>query len=212
MNRVSKEGLAFIRKHEGFRLKAYKDPVGIPTIGVGFTMRSASFREWWAKWKGTPFTLQSTMTPEEIDAALEFLIAREYGKAVDDFLGKAVPQNVFDAAVSAVFNLGPGALKWRWAKAMKEGDYRLAAAYLRSTGTTAKGKTLPGLVRRRGEEADLLISHLVKPQPAPKPGPAVTPPAPDYVPAQPEPAPEPRRSGLEALWDILVRIFTRRKP
>lgn len=210
MNRVSKEGLVFIRKHEGFRLKAYRDPVGIPTIGVGFTMRSESFRQWWARWKREPFTLQSTMTAEEIDDALGFLIAREYGKAVDDFLqGKKVPQNVFDAAVSAVFNLGPGALKWRWAKAMKGGDYRRAAAYLRVTGTTAKGKTLPGLVRRRSEEADLLVRHHVKPQPAPTPGPM---PPPDYVPPKPNPVPTPKRSGLEVLWDLIARLFTRRKP
>lgn len=211
MNRVSKEGLVFIRKHEGFRLKAYRDPVGIPTIGVGFTMRSESFRQWWARWKREPFTLQSTMTAEEIDDALEFLIAREYGKAVDDFLqGKEVPQNVFDAAVSAVFNLGPGALKWRWAKAMKEGDYRQAAAYLRVTGTTAKGKTLPGLVRRRSEEADLMVRHHVKPSTSRPP--SIPAPPPDYVPPKPEPVPAPTRSAFEVLWDLIARLFTRRKP
>jgi hypothetical protein len=146
------------------------------------------------------------MTAEEIDDALEFLIAREYGKAVDDFLqGKHVPQNVFDAAVSAVFNLGPGALKWRWAKAMKEGDYRQAAAYLRVTGTTAKGRTLPGLVRRRREEANLMVRHYLKPQPAPQF-------PPDYAPPKPEPVPAPKRSALEVLWDLIARLFTRRKP
>jgi len=105
--------------------------------------------------------------------------------------------------VSAVFNLGPVALKWRWAKAMKDGDYRQAAAYLSVTGTTAKGKTLPGLVKRRREEANLMVSHYLKPQPAPIPGPP-----PDYA----HPKPAPKRSGLEVLWDLIARLFTRRKP
>jgi GH24 family phage-related lysozyme (muramidase) len=153
---ISKNGIKFIRLHEGVRNKAYLDPIGIPTIGVGFTMRSASFREWWAANKKGKFSILSTMTDAEIDSALEYLISKEYGRAVNIFLNKTVPQHVFDAAVSAVFNLGPGALKWKWAQAMKQGDYKKAADLLRVTGTTAGGKELAGLVRRRKEEALLM--------------------------------------------------------
>lgn len=154
---LSRKGAAFIRLHEGFREKAYLDPVGVLTIGVGFTWKSEAFRNWWRAWKTGEFDKNSRMTKDEADDALQYLVTHEYGKAVDKFLtGTPVPQHVYDAMVSAVFNLGPGALRWKWAAAVKDGDYAVAAARLRKTGTTAKGKTLPGLVRRRKEEALLL--------------------------------------------------------
>ena len=85
-------------------------------------------------------------------------MADEYGAAVNDFLGKSVPQHVFDAMCSMAFNCGAGALQWKWAKAAKAGDYRMAAGLLRNTATTAAGRRLAGLVRRRKEEAELLLN------------------------------------------------------
>lgn len=204
---LSRAGAAFIKLHEGFRSRAYLDPVGVLTIGIGFTWQSSSFREWWGRWKSTPFTRESTMTERDAYDALQYLVAREYGKAVNEFLGKRVPQHVYDAMVSAVFNLGPGALKWKWAAAAKRGDYKESARLLRRTGTTAKGKTLPGLVRRRKEEALLLekgvytgvkiedMDYLPKPEPKPAP----TPPAP--------PADTPRPGLFAALLALLKSIF-----
>lgn len=153
---LSIKGAGFIRTHEGYVGRYYLDPVGIPTIGVGFTWRSRSFKEWWRKYKGTPFEPGATITRLEADRALRYLVEKEYGKAVNAFLGKQVSQHVFDGMVSPVFNLGPGSLKWKWAAAAKRGDYRTAAERLRSTGTTAKGKKLKGLVLRRIEEAELI--------------------------------------------------------
>jgi GH24 family phage-related lysozyme (muramidase) len=155
--KLSAEGAGFIRTHEGFVGKYYLDPVGIPTIGVGFTWRSSSFREWWKKNKGgSPFQPGATITRSQADDALRFLVEREYGKAVNNFLGKSVPQHVFDGMVSPVFNLGAGSLKWKWAAAAKKGEYAASAELLRSTGTTAQGKKLRGLVSRRIEEAELI--------------------------------------------------------
>lgn len=154
---LSAAGAAFVRHHEGFVASWYLDPVGVPTIGVGFTWLSTSFREWWASNKrGKPFAKGATMTRAEADDCLQFMVAREYGAAVNKFLGKPVAQHVFDGTVSPVYNLGPGSLDWKWASAVKAGDYSRAAALLRTTGTTAKGKRLPGLVTRRKEEAELI--------------------------------------------------------
>lgn len=159
---LSKKGAAFIRLHEGFRSEAYIDPAGVLTIGIGFTWRSDSFRQWWRLWKTGPLTINSTMTEAEADDALQFLVSKEYGKAVNDFLGKKMPQHVYDAMVSATFNLGPKALTWKWAAAAKAGNYAEAARLLRRTGTTAtdqktgKRIRLNGLVRRRKEEAILI--------------------------------------------------------
>ena len=155
--KLSPNGAAFIRLHEGFRSHWYRDATGTETIGIGFTWGSVAFIDWYrAHRKFITFGPDDTMTEAEADAALIYVVEREYGKAVNDFLGKSVPQHVFDAMCSAVFNLGPGALKWKWAAAAKAGDYSLAASYLRKTGTKSKGVKLKGLVRRRKEEAILL--------------------------------------------------------
>lgn len=154
---LSPQGAAFVRAHEGFVPRWYADPVGIGTIGIGFTWGSAAFRKWWSKNKpGVKFGPGATMTRAEAEDALIYLFAEEYGKAVNTFLNRVVAQHVFDGMASPVYNLGPGSLQWKWAVAAKAGDYAKAAALLRTTGTTAKGKTLPGLVRRRKEEALLL--------------------------------------------------------
>lgn len=154
--KLSDKGAAFVRAHEGFVPRYYLDPVGVPTIGVGFTWRSAAFREWWTANRPDKFGIGAAMTREEADDALRTLFDKEYGKAVNDFLDKKVPQHVFDGMASPVYNLGPGALKWKWAAAAKAGNYAEAAKLLRTTGTTAQGKKLAGLVRRRQEEALLI--------------------------------------------------------
>ncbi len=155
--KLSSKGAAFIRGHEGFISKWYRDPVGILTIGIGFTWRSDSFRVWWKKNKPGVNVGAGSMTRAEADDALSYLCAREYGTAVNKFLGHPSPQHVFDGMVSPVYNLGARALKWKWAAACQAGDYEKGAHLLTNTGTTAKGIKLTGLVRRRKEEA-LLIS------------------------------------------------------
>lgn len=154
---LSPQGAQFVRLHEGFVGKWYADPVGFGTIGIGFTWASTSFKQWWAINKpGVKFGPGATITRAEAEAALIYLCDREYGKAVDLHYGKPVAQHVFDASTSVTFNCGPRTLGDRWAVTAKKGDYSTAAELLRSTRTTAKGKNLPGLVRRRHEEALLL--------------------------------------------------------
>lgn len=154
---LSANGAADIRLHEGFVDHYYRDAVGIGTIGVGFTWASASFRKWWGERRqGIDFGPGCTMTRAEADQALQLLAREEYGAAVNKFLGKTVPQNVFDAMVSMVFNCGPKSLDWEWARLAKAGDYAGSAERLKSTAVTAKGKRLAGLVSRRADEARLL--------------------------------------------------------
>lgn len=153
---LSAKGAAFLRAHEGFVAQYYLDPVKVPTIGIGFTWASDAFRQWWGANKRIPFGPGASMTRQEAEEALIYLVRHEYGKAVNGFLRKKVPQHVFDAMVSAVYNLGPRALTWKWAAAAKAGNYAEAASLLRNTGTTAQGKKLAGLVRRRQEEGILM--------------------------------------------------------
>lgn len=154
--RVSEKGLAFIASHEGLVLNAYLDPAGIVTIGYGFTNRSRVFLAWAkTKW-GRAMRMGDKLTKREADDILAKLLAEEYEPPVEKKFGRALTQQQFDACVSACYNLGPGCLAWRWAKALKVGDEKEAARLLRVTGTKAKGRTLKGLVRRRRDEADLI--------------------------------------------------------
>lgn len=156
---LSAKGAVFVRVHEGFVGRAYLDAATPPvlTIGIGFTWKSEAFRAWWkASRPGQIFDKSATMTREEADEVLLILFRDEYGKAVNDFLGRPVAQHVFDGMASVVFNCGAGSLKWKWAAAAKAGDYVKAADLLRTTAVTAGGKTLAGLVKRRADEAELI--------------------------------------------------------
>lgn len=154
---ISKDGLAFIAAHEGFVGRAYLDPVDVLTIGYGFTMRGDVFSAYWRGRYGRPLKMGDVISRSDADTILRTMISEEYGAAVNRKL-PGLEQHQFDACSSTVYNLGPRALDWKWAQALKRGDVDEAARLLRNTGTTAGGRTLAGLVRRRDEEADLLLT------------------------------------------------------
>jgi lysozyme len=154
---LSSAGAAFVRHHEGFVPRYYLDPVGVGTIGNGFTWASSAFRSWWGKKRpGQKFGPGATMTRAEAAEVLIVLMREEYGAAVNRFLGQTVAQHVFDAMASVTFNCGAGTLSDRWAAAAKRGDMAAAADLLKTTRVTAKGRRLAGLVSRRLDEAEML--------------------------------------------------------
>ena len=154
---LSAAGAAFLRHGEGFVDHYYLDVTGTGTIGVGFTWASGAFRKWWEANRKGKFGPGAKMTRAEADKVLQLLADEEYGAAINTFLGrKTVPQHVWDGSFSPVFNLGTGSLRWKWAAAVKAGDFVEAARLLRTTGTTSKGRKLQGLVNRRKEEAELI--------------------------------------------------------
>jgi GH24 family phage-related lysozyme (muramidase) len=154
ITKISTQGRAFVRLHEGNPLTCYLDPVGIPTIGTGFTMRSDSVRRELAK-IGIPKLVpgKTKITSAQSDSILDAVLAAEYVPAVVAGSPENRKQHELDAAASVTFNLGVGAMNWTWADLWRKGQIRKAAAHLASNYNTAKGKKLPGLVRRRKEEA-----------------------------------------------------------
>jgi GH24 family phage-related lysozyme (muramidase) len=144
----------FTGGHEGFVSTYYLDPTGTGTIGYGFTWASRVFREWWMAKYGRRMRKGDTMSQADAYDVLLKTLAEEYLPPVLAKMPRA-PINVKEPALSMVFNAGPGALAWKWAQACARGDYKAAAALWRTTATTSKGKRLPGLVRRRNEEADI---------------------------------------------------------
>lgn len=150
---ITENGLAFIKRHEGVVRKAYRDPVGILTIGVGFTNRSAAVTRQIGR-----ITPDMVLSHEEIDRVLRAVIWEEFFPAVERAMPADAKPHEIDAAVSLCFNCGPGAMGWKWAQAWRRGDRAEAGRLIRTTATTAQGRSLPGLVRRRAEEADLFLT------------------------------------------------------
>lgn len=152
---LSAPGTAFIAAHEGFVSKAYLCPASTITIGFGFTMGSKVFADYWRNKHGRALKMGDTITRAEADMLLQRMVDAEYGAAVNREIGPK-KQHHYDGASSTTFNCGPGALKWKWAQALKNGNAAEAARLLRTTAVTANGRKLAGLVRRRSEEAKLI--------------------------------------------------------
>jgi len=150
---TSANGRAFIRAHEGDVLTAYLDPVGVPTIGVGFTNRAPTVTRLLGKLKPG----RTKITKEQSDAVFREVLAADFEPAVANGMPGA-KQHEFDAGVSGAWNLGARFMTWEWAKRWRSGDKKGAASYLASHYNTAGGRKLPGLVRRRKEEAVLLLT------------------------------------------------------
>lgn len=137
--RIGPKGLALIKASEGLRLKAYLDPVGIPTIGYGST--------------GSHVAMGKAITHAEADALLRKDLER-FERGVSELAGEMTPGQ-FSALVSFVFNVGLKALEESTLLRLhRAGDFVGAAAQF-GRWTKAGGKVLPGLVKRRAAEAAL---------------------------------------------------------
>ena len=156
---TSPRGRAFISAHEGNPLTCYLDPVGVPTIGHGFTMRSPAVKRELAKLGITALRPGKTkITAAQSDAIFEAVLRDEFAPAVTRALppGRIVKQHMFDAMSSATYNLGPTFMEWRWKTPWAvDNNVKAAARIWADNYNTAAGKKLPGLVRRRREEAAL---------------------------------------------------------
>lgn len=134
---------ALISKSEGLRLQAYRDPVGILTIGYGHT--------------GADVTEGKKINVDEA----EFLLQTDATHACDSVLkltdGK-VSQGQLDALTDFVFNLGSRKLQGSTLlHKHKAGNYAGAAAEF-GRWVYADGKICPGLVKRRAAETHLYLS------------------------------------------------------
>ena len=139
--------LSFIKKHEGCKLQAYKCPAGVWTIGYGSTRHP----------NGMPVKKGDSITA---DQAEQYLLHEASTRMAQMGLPDWMNANQRTACLSWQYNCGQGAWmksnlrKMILAKA-NEADIRRqwVTKYI-----TANGKPLPGLIRRRKEEADLYFS------------------------------------------------------
>ena len=134
---TSSKGVSLIKQFEGCRLKAYKCPAGVWTIGYGHT---AGVKE------------GDTITQETADAYLRNDLAK-YEKAVLNYDSiYHFNQNQFDALVSFTYNCGVGNLK----NLTQSGKRTLTQISTKlPLYNKARGVVLRGLQRRRAAEKDL---------------------------------------------------------
>ena len=93
---IDKVGIEFILKEEGCSLCAYSDVIGKSTIGVGATRDSS----------GKAIRDNLTLTEEDV-ARLFIRDLKDVEYCLDSSLqGQLMPQSVYNAAGSLVFNIG----------------------------------------------------------------------------------------------------------
>ena len=139
---ISETGLDLIRRHEGLRLSAYQDSVGVWTIGYGHT---------------GDVTPDAAITEHMADTLLSS-DAQKCERCVNSCVNFSITQNQFDALCSFVFNLGCRALgDSTLLRKLNTGDVEGAAQEF-TKWDHAGGVEVAGLLARRNDEMRLFLA------------------------------------------------------
>ena len=145
--KTSNKGVELIKGFESLHLKAYLCPAGHYTIGWGHT-------------KGVTPTQRISLTQAEVFLNEDIRTAEA---CVSNITG--LNQNQFDALVSFVFNVGAPAFRNSTIRRLivaNSGDTAIRDEFMRWKYATVGGckVVLPGLERRRKEEADMYFKNI----------------------------------------------------
>jgi lysozyme len=145
---MSNEGIAMLIAFEGERLVVYKDPVGLPTFGVGHLVTPAEKAE---------FPVGKKITRKVSREYLRNDLAK-FENCVNSLVDVPITQNQFDAMVSLAFNIGQAGFKRSSVlRHLNNRKYSKAAdAFL--AWNKAGGRVLQGLTRRRETERSVFLS------------------------------------------------------
>ena len=198
--RINQAALELIKQFEGFRSRAYRDSVGVWTIGYGHTSRA-----------GPPAVRPGMRITREEGERILRRDVEKFAAGVEKALGRHAARlndNQFGALVSFAYNVGVGALKRSSVlKAVKAGRLDDVPGKL-MLWTRAGGRRLKGLVRRRKAEGELFMTP-VKAPPRTRPKPTQPPVRPPARPAGSKPSVNPLAALLRALLAILKGVFKR---
>jgi lysozyme len=151
---TSTKGITALELEEGVVLRAYRDVVGVWTIGPGLTAASGVVKP----------VAGMVITASEASRLLREALRRRYEPAVDAALEAHVTvpqQHEFDAAVSFHWNLGTiGKASWvrLWKAKASDLEIHTAMRLWRKAG----GKVLPGLLARRDREAMMFLKGIYR--------------------------------------------------
>lgn len=157
---ISPKALKMIAHHEGLRLKPYRCPALLWTIGVGHVIdpNHAKVKMEDRMKLPCPDGWNRTFTVEEVNAILAKDLER-FERGVLKYCPAAVTrQGWMDSLVSFSFNVGLGTLQRSTLRQkFNRGEYEAAADEFMKY-TKAGGKVLKGLVNRRNDERLLFLS------------------------------------------------------
>ena len=139
---TSQTGVELIKKYEGVRLTAYRDSVGIWTIGYGHT---AGVEQ------------GMTITAEKAEWLLKEDL-KIYENYVKQYVKVPLNQNEFDSLVSFTYNVGSGNFQKSVLLTKLNSGLRAAAADEFTKWVYAGGVKLNGLIKRRAEERELFLT------------------------------------------------------
>lgn len=151
MAAVSEKCIKLVKKFEGLYLKAYKDEVGVWTIGYGITNADKAI---------TKVTVKAGLkiTEKTADNWLEKALNKKYLPKVMKYNSKYKwNQNEIDALVSFAYNIG--SIDMLTANGTRS-RATIAAKMLQYN--KAGGKALNGLTRRRKAERELFLAAVKK--------------------------------------------------
>ena len=159
---MTEKGLDLIKEFEGCKLKAYLCPAGKATVGYGATYYK----------DGTKVKLGDTITQEEADELLHWMIENEYESYVKKAVTSKINPYQSDALTSFAYNCGTGNLKKSTLlKKVNNNPSDPTIADEFAKWNKSKGKVLAGLTRRRKAETKLYFTEWVEPEPEPEPEP-----------------------------------------
>ena len=134
--------VTLVAAFEGYRQYTYLDPVGIPTACFGHTRTATPGR---------------TYTRAECEALL-YDDLQEAERAIEQCVRVPLNNNQYAALASFTYNVGGRAFcESTLTRKLNAGDYVGACNEL-PRWKYAKGRELPGLVRRRAAERELCLS------------------------------------------------------
>jgi lysozyme len=138
----SKQCIDLVKSFEGFRAIAYKDCVGVWTVGYGTTENVDAGDE---------------VTEQQAEAMLmEDLLSAS--QAIDELVDVPLTQAQYDALTSFIYNVGREAFRGSTLlRLINEGRFDAAAAQFQRWNKGG-GRVLAGLTRRREAERELFVS------------------------------------------------------
>jgi len=152
---INKATIDLVKAFEGCKLTAYRDPVGIWTIGYGTTARAGL---------GIIPTGGMTITQAEADQLLADGL-NKFADQIRPMITAGINDNQFGACVSLAYNIGAHGFSTSSAlKHINAGDYSKAADAI-LLWNKAGGKVLKGLVRRREAERKLFLTPVFEQAP-----------------------------------------------
>ena len=137
-----------IKHHEGVRYEPYRCPAGLWTVGVGHLIGDG---------KTLPPDWNRKFSTKEIDSILAADL-RRFERGVLRLCPVRLTQGQFDALVSFSFNVGLGNLQRSTLRMKTNRGEKEAASKEFSKWIKGGGRVLPGLVKRRKDEAILYLS------------------------------------------------------